>query len=478
VTNVGQAFLETASRNPDLLAIVDDVRAVNYAQLDRLVRSFASRMRGLGVREGNLVAVATDDIFVSIPVFLAIAIIGARWVAARHVPGLSGIATPTHFLCSPEEREASDPRFKVIDDSWTRDGGPSAASGPGVTATDDEAPWLHFSTSGTTGTPKILALSQATMSRRFAALRDDFVERKTVFCGLFPCAAPPYATFTLASVINGCTVLRSRDFALWDASGMNLLHGSVKQVSDLLGQTVLPRKLPQVHVGGAKTPDRLAAHLLKSFDKVVEVFASTETNRSFKTEKRLAPDGTVESVGVKLDSDIEIVDDAGNPCADGDIGLVRVRNGYLAKGYLNNPEAEARSFRAGWFYPGDLGFWGKNGALRIAGRSGDVINLGGVKINAAEIDEALKSVDGIADAVCFENAAGTDVSELLAFVIFDEGIDVQACTARAAAHCLGALGPLRSPARLVPVNTIPRASDGGAQRFMCKTIYAQMKRPA
>ncbi len=475
MSNVGQAFLATAERTPDFLAVIDDRGAFNHAQMARIVRAFAQRMKGAGIARDSLVAIASDDILVALPAMLATALIGARWVAAKHAAAVSAVEQPSHFLASGEAAEATDPAYTLIDDSWAREDRQMAAFDPGAETVDTDAPWLYFSTSGTTGTPKILTLSQAVMSRRLAALGDDFVERKTVFCGLFPCSAPPYVTFTLAAMINGCTILRSRDFALWQAAGMNLLHGSVKQVSDLLGQTVLPQKLPQVHVGGAKTPDRLARHLLQSFDRVIEVYASTESNRSFKTEKAVAGDGGIRNIGRPLDSEIEIVDDAGRVCAKGEIGFVRVRNGYLADGYLNNPEAQAKSFRDGWFYTGDLGSWGAEGALRIAGRSGDVINLGGVKINVAEVDELLKSVDGIADAVSFENAAAGDVSELLAFVIFDDGVDAQACTERAAALCLSQLGKLRMPQRLVPVNAIPRALDGGAQRFMCKTIYAEMK---
>ena len=273
--NIGQAFLDGAERRPDLLAIVDDRGAFNHAQVAGIVRSYAQRMAALGIGRTSLVAVASDVLATSLPVTLALALLGARWIAFRNAAAMAAIEEPSHFLCSPEAGQRDDPRFAVIDESWSREPDDWIDLEPAGDPETLSAPWLYFSTSGTTGTPKLLALSQEIMTRRVAALGDDFTSRSTVYCGLFPCFAPPYVTFTLAAMLHGCTVVRSHDFGLWDSVGVTLLHGSVKQITDLLGSQLLERKLPQVHVGGAKTPDRLARHLLQSFERLIEVCRRT-----------------------------------------------------------------------------------------------------------------------------------------------------------------------------------------------------------
>ena len=65
--------------------------------------------------------------------------------------------------------------------------------------------------------------------------------------------------------------------------------------------------------------------------------------------------------------------------------------------YLDNPDANASSFTGdGWFRTGDLASIDESGNIMITGRSKDIINRGGIKINPADIESIL---DGHADIV-------------------------------------------------------------------------------
>ncbi len=192
--------------------------------------------------------------------------------------------------------------------------------------------------------------------------------------------------------------------------------------------------------------------------------------------RTLDEEGNVVTVGQPVDSKVEIVDDDGNPCKTGQVGTVRVRSPYMIRGYVNDTEATAHSFRDGWFYPGDFGYWGERGQLVVIGRLGDVINSGGIKINALEIDETLQEVEGILDAMCFEYSSEQDGTlEIVAFVKYAPGTDSIAVSRAAEEACRTRLGALRTPARFVKIETIPRAHDGGAQRFLCESMYRQLK---
>jgi long-chain acyl-CoA synthetase len=55
----------------------------------------------------------------------------------------------------------------------------------------------------------------------------------------------------------------------------------------------------------------------------------------------------------------------------------------------------------GWFYPGDRGSLDTEGRLTLIGRVADVLNVGGTKVNAAEIDRVARGVSGVIDAAAF-----------------------------------------------------------------------------
>lgn len=464
--NIGRMMLATATQHPDLLAIVTDRSMLTYAQLARLVLSYTSRMQSIGVGPGSRVELDCGDVTVAAPVILGCALLGASWVsagAARHLPER---LRPTHVL-TDNTSAATDGRH-LITSEWTT----SAPADPlALGPVPDNTPFIYAPTSGTTGAPKLLVLSQHRQALRAEATRDDFKARQTVFCTFFRADAYPFITRFLSAFANGATVVQSHDPAVWYAAGVNHLYGSVAQIGTALEGKVLPKKLPLVHVSGARLSDELAVHLLQSFDSVVDLYASTETNRSFKNVKLLDEAGQLVTRGQHLDSKVEVVDDSGQPVPQGTVGFVRVHNDYLADGYLDNPEATATSFRDGWFYTGDLGLLGPQGELTVVGRSGDILNLGGVKVNALAIDDALRAVEGVSDAMCFDLPVTGKANELLAFIVPAAGVSMADIVDRVRRTVQPRFGAQRSPQRLIEVSAVPRAHDGGAQRFMCRALY-------
>jgi acyl-CoA synthetase (AMP-forming)/AMP-acid ligase II len=67
--------------------------------------------------------------------------------------------------------------------------------------------------------------------------------------------------------------------------------------------------------------------------------------------------------------------------------------------YLDDPEASAKVFRDGFFYPGDLAVRRGDGRIRVLGRIADVLTVGGNKIPVAPIERAVEEALRV-DAVC------------------------------------------------------------------------------
>ncbi|MBF9060079.1 AMP-binding protein [Rhodobacterales bacterium HKCCSP123] len=467
--SVGLKFLQTAERCPDHLAIVTEDAMINYEDLADAVLRMAGRLRSHGVGLDSVVALDGEDFLVVVQTILACSLLGSAWMAMKTLRAVPGVVEPTHLLAVHDTECGDGSGVLRIDQSWLE--GPKLE---GNYADNPGGPLIFAVTSGTTGTPKMLSLSQEKMLLRAKAAADDFRERETVFCSLFRPIAFPYITRFLAAFVNGATVVQSRNIDFWRACGVNHLYGSVKQVADFMGDAVLSPKFPMIHVSGSKLRDGLALQLLQSFDVVVDLYASTETNRSFKNLKSLGEDGAVETTGLPLDSEVQIVDDGGNPLPDGEVGYVRIRNSYLAGTYLNAPDAATKSFRDGWFYSGDMGVFGPRRDLRILGRTGDVINTGGTKVNASAIDDFLLEQEGIADAMCFEHPNENGSSEIFAFLVLAAGTSLNDVAARAAGQCRRTLGAARTPKRMIAVAEVPRAHDGGAKRSECLALYRSL----
>ena len=84
---------------------------------------------------------------------------------------------------------------------------------------------------------------------------------------------------------------------------------------------------------------------------------------------------------------ISIQGDDGQELAPGESGEICVCGPAVFAGYYNNPEANQKSFRNGWFRTGDLGYVDAQGYLFITGRQSDMYISGGSNIYPREIEE-------------------------------------------------------------------------------------------
>jgi fatty-acyl-CoA synthase len=86
---------------------------------------------------------------------------------------------------------------------------------------------------------------------------------------------------------------------------------------------------------------------------------------------------------------VEIQNDASEPVPPGETGEICVIGPAVFAGYYNNPEANAKAFRNGWFRTGDLGHMDEQGFVYITGRASDMYISGGSNIYPREIEEKI-----------------------------------------------------------------------------------------
>ncbi|MEO8529944.1 MAG: class I adenylate-forming enzyme family protein [Deltaproteobacteria bacterium] len=472
--NIGLAFRRVAEANPDLPAIIAADITLTYAKLRQVADVFAYRMYEHGIASGSLVALQTRDIIASIATMLGASMLGAQFTTLEKELLETAAVTPTHLLRSPDATPIDGLKYIVMDESWSPKHTTLPTDAPTLfpDLTDAEADWWIIHTSGTTGAPKYMGVSQRVVFDRSMAARVDFHPHQTRLCSLFNCTARPFYVRATAALLNACTIVDTVDPAFMSNTGVTLVCGAPRQVVAWLDGRVLKPKLPLLQVSGSRLSDETAKILLASFDRVEDVYGASETNKSFVNVKAMVGESVV-ATGKPCDSVIEILSDSFAPCPPGVIGHVRVQNPYMVNGYIDAPEANASAFQNGWFHPGDYGLWGERGELIIHGRSDDVINIGGRKIAADAVDRALM-VDGIDSAVCFRDPRIPDLGGLVALVVLSPGADPDHCVATAHAACLSALGATATPSHIFVVKEIPVTFDGVPRRNECQRLILNL----
>jgi non-ribosomal peptide synthetase component E (peptide arylation enzyme) len=111
----------------------------------------------------------------------------------------------------------------------------------------------------------------------------------------------------------------------------------------------------------------------------------------------------LETVGrpVSPDDEVRLVDDDDNEVAPGEVGELLARGPYTLRGYYGVPEYNARAFTTDGFYrSGDLMRRHPSGNYMVEGRKKDLINRGGEKISAEEIENLILSHPAVQNVAC------------------------------------------------------------------------------
>jgi 2,3-dihydroxybenzoate-AMP ligase len=111
----------------------------------------------------------------------------------------------------------------------------------------------------------------------------------------------------------------------------------------------------------------------------------------------------METVGrpVSPDDEVRLVDDDDKEVADGEVGELLARGPYTLRGYFGVPEYNARAFTTNGFYrSGDLMRRHPSGNYMVEGRKKDLINRGGEKISAEEIENLILTHPAVQNIAC------------------------------------------------------------------------------
>jgi acyl-CoA synthetase (AMP-forming)/AMP-acid ligase II len=352
----------------------------------------------------------------------------------------------------------------------------SAARSPGEAQPDDIALLLH--TSGTTSRPKLVPLSNRNVSasaRHIGATlqltpADTCLNIMPLFHvhGLMAGVLSSIAAGAQVSCPPGFNALRffhwmDEVHPTW-TTGVPTMHRAVLARADRNPEILARRRLRFIRSSSAQLRPRLMEQIEAAFGcPVIEAYGMTEAAHQMASNPLPPRPRKPGFVGLPAGPEIAIMDAEGRLLARGESGEIVIRGPNVTRGYVDNPEANAKAFTNGWFRTGDQGVLDDDGYLRINGRLKEMINRGGEKISPLEVDVVLMEHPAVQVALTFGMPHDTLGEEVAAAVVLKEGRTATEREIRSFAE--KHLVHYKVPHHIVFVTELPRGPTGKLQRI-------------
>lgn len=465
-------FKEICTRHAEQIAIVAGDERITYQQLAQLAERLALHLLDCGLRPGDRVIMQLPNIPEFVYLFVALQHIGVipvmalanhRYNEIRHFVALSeavGYAIPERignfsFTELAEHIQQEHPTLRHVfvagqTDHPDHQGWHSLSDllrtdsdVPRERLTDIEIdpllPALFQLSGGTTGAPKLIPRTHNDYiynTKAASAINDIYPEDALLtvlpMSHNFPLACPGILGFlqhgarivlsTSNQISHLCSLIeqeRISHLELVPTLLIRLLNDPTLADYDLSSVRV-------INTGGQKLQaevKRRAEELIPTC-KVQEVFGMAEGLLCYvrlddPDELRYETAGSPVSLGDEL----RIVDDEGNDVPDGEIGELLVRGPYTLRGYYKAQEHNARTFTPDGFYKtGDLMRRHPSGNYVVEGRKKDLINRGGEKISAEEVENLLLAHPAVLNVACVPMPDTLLGERMCAFVIPQPGM--------------------------------------------------------
>ena len=157
---------------------------------------------------------------------------------------------------------------------------------------------------------------------------------------------------------------------------------------------------------------------------------------------------------------MKIVNDRDRPVRDGQLGVLLARGPYTIRGYFHAPEQNAKAFtRDGFYRTGDVCRRTPEGYLVVEGRDKDMINRGGEKISAEEVENLTYTLDQVQQVAAVAMPDPRLGERVCVYVVPRPGADVTLADVRRSMESLG-VAAYKLPERLVLIEELPTTKVG------------------
>ena len=512
---LGDLLRRWAEAGGDRTAVTDSNRSMSYAELDAAADRVASGLRRLGLARGDRVVVQLPNVVEFPAVCFGLLRLGAMAVfalpphreheisyLAEHAEAAAYLACDTvggfrygdlgaaarkaspslrHVLLldgPDDERNGIVDLRRLLDDPVD----PAEARASADADPPDPSDVAFFLLSGgTTGLPKLIPRTHDDYAYNVTASAEvSGLGPSTVYLVALPAAhnfplGCPGLMGTLsvggrvvmapsAKPEDAMAVVETENVtitALVPALAIRWLE-ALETTRGRQGRPPNLSSLEVLQVGGARLVPEVAQRIGPAFGcRVQQVFGMAEGLLNY-TRLDDPDDVVLETQGRPLSpaDELRIVGPDGEPVADGEPGELLTRGPYTIRGYYRAETHNASAFTADGFYrTGDIVRLHPSGNLTVEGRAKDLINRGGEKISAEEIENLLLAHPAVREAAAVAMPHAVLGEQTCAYLVLrpDESVDLAAL----AAYLDGrGVARFKWPERLEIVDTLPVTNVG------------------
>ncbi len=165
--------------------------------------------------------------------------------------------------------------------------------------------------------------------------------------------------------------------------------------------------------------------------------------------------------------ELELVDDEGRELHEpGVVGNLWVKGETAARSYLRRPEQSAHTFRGEWLVTGDKYARDADGYYWHAGRSDDMLKVGGIWVSPVEVEGALMAHEAVLECAVVGSLDEAGLVKPKAFVVRKPGRALgHDLAAELIAHCRARMAEYKRPRWIEFVDELPKTATGKIQRF-------------
>ena len=411
---VHQAIFDRAQAEPDIACLVDGATQLSYGDFVRRVRQWAAWLGDNEIAKGDRIAIAMANNADHLALILACSATGAVHysiasgeIAANQII-IDKFAIRTIITDGPSDYS----NCRAIDLTETRPDQDYRQAALDTPCHGDD-PWKIIPSSGSTGAPKLILQTQANeigYHSRMPAWPDFGPLRFLQTIEL----KYSWGTRLCVSVLRagGKLFMSGETPSMRETARMLVEHNithmattpfhAVNLAKYFAIEKTSPSSLKYVRLSAAVATTHIQEMVRKHLSpNLWNVYGANEVGDMTVADPALLA-RLPNSIGVANKGvEISVVDQHGRECKTGETGLLRARGYNYPTAYFDNPEATAKAFRDGWYFPGDLASIGPGGEVMYRGRADHLMNFDGIKIAPADIEDALESHPCVQQAVAF-----------------------------------------------------------------------------
>ncbi len=469
--SLAQEFADVFGKFSARTALIDGARSYTYADIDRLSDNLALNLLAMGLKPQDRVVPTLPNVAEFVILYFALQKLGCIPIAAlvtHRFAEISQFVALSKATCcvypATVREQGSDFPFGPMIERVQADH-PCltlrmvlGAAGPGehsLTALidtpaslpqsrladiviDPAAPCIFQLSGGTTGIPKLIprtnndyAYNSKIASEVAGVGAESVLLLVLPIAHNLPLACPGIQGFMFhgATVVLHANTRPAEMFALIQQHGVTHIKVVPALLIRLINDASIANfnldSVQQIQSGGQRMQPEVRIRTRQFFRNcfVQENFGMSEGLLMF-VRKGDSEEVLLETCGrpVCADDEVVLIDDDGQPVPEGAVGELACRGPYTLRGYYGVPEYNARQFTPDGFYrSGDLMRRHPSGNYVVEGRKKDLINRGGEKISAEEVENLILMHRAVQNVACVPMPDANMGEKMCAFVVLKIG---------------------------------------------------------